>query len=144
MPTTMVIVACNGGREVSMMLSRVKDAVAKADDSSHIWISRASREANNFTTYTDLLCRKHEGGESGGSDVSISSKETVEATIADLKEKRNLKTPRIDIMNDHSVTIQIMTEWSLIIYIISIKKAAWTSHSQKGVDSLGESIYSPG
>jgi hypothetical protein len=39
MPTTTVIVAGNGGREVSVMFSHVKDAVAKAHDRAQVGIS---------------------------------------------------------------------------------------------------------
>jgi hypothetical protein len=85
MPTTMVKVAGNWGREVSVMLSRMKNAVAnKAEDRAQLGISGA-REAKNFTTHTVLLRHKLECGESGGPDVGISSKEKVEAMIADPK-----------------------------------------------------------
>jgi hypothetical protein len=53
----MVKVAGNGGREVSVMFSRVKDTVAKADDRAQLGISGA-REANIFTTHMVLLHRK--------------------------------------------------------------------------------------
>jgi hypothetical protein len=86
MPTPTVKVAGNGGREVSVMFSRVKDTVAaKADDRAQLGIAGAS-EANNFTTHTVLLRRKRECGEHGGTeDVGISSKEKVEAAVADPK-----------------------------------------------------------
>jgi hypothetical protein len=87
MPTPSTVkVAGNGGREVSVMFSRVKDMVAKADDRAQLGIAGA-REANNFTTHIILLRRrKCECGESGRTDVGISSKENkVEATIADPK-----------------------------------------------------------
>jgi hypothetical protein len=66
------------------MFLRVKDAVAKADDRAKLGIAGA-REANNFTTHTVLLHHKHQCGESGGTDVGISSKEKVEVAIADPK-----------------------------------------------------------
>jgi hypothetical protein len=70
----MVKVAGNVSPEVSVMFSRMKDTVAKADDRAQLGIFGA-REANTFTTHTVLLLRhKRECGERGGMDVGISSK----------------------------------------------------------------------
>jgi hypothetical protein len=82
MPTTTVKVAGNRGLEVSVMFSRMKDAVAKADDRAQLLGIAGAREANNFTTHTILLHRKPECGKSaGGTDVGISSKENVKAMM---------------------------------------------------------------
>jgi hypothetical protein len=54
----------------------------------HNWglLERERGQGNNFiTTHTVLLRGKRECGESGGTDVGISSKEKVEAAIADPK-----------------------------------------------------------
>jgi hypothetical protein len=69
-----------------MPTTTVKVAGNKADDRAQLGIAGA-REVNNFTTHTVLLLRrKHECGESGGTDVGIlSSKENIEAMIADPK-----------------------------------------------------------
>jgi hypothetical protein len=59
--TPTVKVVGNGGREISVMFTGVKDTVTKADDRAQLGISGA-REANNFTTHTVLMRRKREFG----------------------------------------------------------------------------------
>ena len=66
------------------MCSGVQDTVSEADNGAHLRISGA-REANDFTPHTVFLHRKRKGGERGGAYVGISSKEKVEAAIADSK-----------------------------------------------------------
>jgi hypothetical protein len=72
MPTTTFKVA-GPGDEVSVMFSRMKDAVgAKADDRAQVGISGA-REANNFTTHTvPLRCKHEECGEKVAEQMSAS------------------------------------------------------------------------
>jgi hypothetical protein len=72
---------------VSVMFSRLKDAVAKADDRAQLGIAGA-RERSRTAPCTTFFWMGHKReccGEIGGTDVGISSKEKVEATIADPK-----------------------------------------------------------